>query len=153
MLRNRPLVRPDGLSAAPGFAPTLAPFLGIEPRREHRLSPEGATARLRVLPSLSPAAGEARREPSPSPHGTPPGPGGMPRPSLLQDLLRLSTHRLSAFLAEAAVLVLVLGILERFLTSHRVELRWIAVVVSTSVALLVGSVALELTGQRRAGAS
>ena len=75
------------------------------------------------------------------------------RASLLDDLLELSTHRLSAFLAEAAVLVLVLGLLERFLAIHRIEAGWVAGTLAVSAMLLAGSVAVELTGRRRSGAS
>ena len=75
------------------------------------------------------------------------------RPSVFEDLLELSTHRLSAFLAEAAVLVLVLGLLERFLAIHRVEAGWVAGTLGISAALLAGSVAVELMGRRRSGAS
>ena len=75
------------------------------------------------------------------------------RRSVLDDLLELSTHRLSAFLAEAAVLVLVLGLLERFLATHRVEAGWVAGTLAVSAALLAGSVAVELMGRRRPGAS
>jgi len=93
-----------------------------------------ATSRLMVMPAVPVTATAAR-------------------PSLLEDVVQVTTHRLSAFLAEAAVLVLVLGLLERFLAIHRVEPGWVAGTLLVSAALLAGSVAVELTGRRRSGES
>ena len=71
----------------------------------------------------------------------------------LPDLLQIAANRVSSFLAEAAVLVLVLGILERFLARERFELRWAGGASLISLGLLAGSIGLEWSArgwQRRA---
>ena len=64
---------------------------------------------------------------------------------LLQEFIKVSSHRVVAFLAEAAVLVLVLGILDRFLASNRLELHWVGGAFLISTVLLASSIALELS--------
>ncbi len=69
-------------------------------------------------------------------------------PSLPSDILASTAHRAAAFFAEAAVLVLVLGILDRFLASNRIELRWITGAFLIAAALLAASVATDVTARR-----
>lgn len=69
-------------------------------------------------------------------------------PSVLSDLIRVGAPRCSAFFAEAAVLVLVLGVLDRFLAIHRLEPRWLAGTLLVSLLLLATSVAMDLTVRR-----
>ena len=67
----------------------------------------------------------------------------------MDDAAELGLRRMAAFLAEAAVLVLVLGLLERLLAAHRVEWGWAVAVVGISAGLLGGSVGLEVLERRR----
>ncbi len=78
-----------------------------------------------------------------------PAPTEPPRHNLVEELTELSVRRMAAFLAEAAVLVLVLGLLERLLAVHRLEWAWAAGVVGLSIALLASSVGLEVLDRRR----
>ena len=82
----------------------------------------------------------------PAPSGYLPAPPPDRRP-LLEEFIRVSSHRVAAFLAEAAVLVLVLGILDRFLASNRLELHWVGGAFLISTVLLAASVALELSAR------
>ena len=69
------------------------------------------------------------------------------RRNLLKEFVKVSSHRVAAFLAEAAVLVLVLGILDRFLTSNRFDLHWVGGAFLISTLLLGLSIALELSAR------
>ena len=126
MFPHRSSAGPDGRSG-PGFVNRRTADVPAQPVSR-------SASRIVVLPAPPVAADVERR-------------------SVFADLLELSTHRLSAFLAEAAVLVLVLGLLERFLAIHRVEAGWVAGTLGVSAMLLAGSVAVELMGRRRSGAS
>jgi hypothetical protein len=64
------------------------------------------------------------------------------------DLAVIAGRRCSSFLAEAAVLVLVFGILDFFILKGRMELPWIAGALAISVALLAASIATDLGTQR-----
>ncbi len=110
-----------------------------------------------ALPSSSDAAGVV----SPNPFGTldhpagprlvvlPPQPPGTPaREPLLPDLIRVSAHRCAAFFAEAAVLVFVLGILDRYLAKDRLEFGWIAGAFLASLTLLAASILTDLSARR-----
>jgi len=80
----------------------------------------------------------------------PPG-GGVPskkRPSPLLDLVAITAHRCSSFFAEAAVLVLVLALLDRFMLKGRMELNWVVSAFTISVALLAASVLTEFSSRR-----
>lgn len=68
--------------------------------------------------------------------------------SLSSELLAAIAHRCASFFAEAAVLVLVLGILDRFLASNRWELRWIAGSFLIALGLLAASVATDVSARR-----
>lgn len=64
------------------------------------------------------------------------------------DLLIIASRRCSAFFAEAAVLVLVFGILDYFMMKGRIELGWIAGALIISVLLLAGSIVMDFSAQR-----
>jgi general stress protein CsbA len=64
------------------------------------------------------------------------------------DLIAITAHRCSSFFAEAAVLVLVLALLDRFMLKGRMELNWIVTAFTISVALLAASVLTEFSSRR-----
>ncbi|WP_213804593.1 hypothetical protein [Granulicella sp. dw_53] len=68
--------------------------------------------------------------------------------SPLVDLIAISAHRCSSFFAEAAVLVLVLALLDRFMLKGRMELSWVVSAFSISLALLAASIATEFSARR-----
>jgi hypothetical protein len=68
--------------------------------------------------------------------------------SPLFDLLAISAHRCSAFFAEAAVLVLVLALLDRFMLKGRMEINWVISAFSISLMLLIASIATEFSARR-----
>jgi hypothetical protein len=79
----------------------------------------------------------------------PPG-GGISKktPSPFFDLIAITAHRCSSFFAEAAVLVLVLALLDRFMLKGRMELNWVVSAFTISVALLAASVLTEFSSRR-----
>ncbi len=64
------------------------------------------------------------------------------------DLVPILSRRCSAFCAEAAVLVLVFGLLDYFMMKGRIEPTWIAGAFCVSVLLLALSIVIELSAQR-----
>ena len=70
------------------------------------------------------------------------------QPSISYDLLATIAHRSASFFAEAAVLVLVLGILDRFLASNRIELRWISGAFLIATGLLAAAIVTDVTARR-----
>lgn len=68
------------------------------------------------------------------------------------ELLTIAARRCSAFFAEAAVLVLVFGILDFFMLKGRIESSWVAGAFAISVLLLAASVATEFSARRWLGA-
>jgi hypothetical protein len=80
----------------------------------------------------------------------PPGGGATSKksPSPLFDLVVITAHRCSSFFAEAAVLVLVLALLDRFMLKGRMELNWVVSAFTISVALLAASVLTEFSSRR-----
>ena len=64
------------------------------------------------------------------------------------DLLSVSANRCSTFFAEAAVLVLVLALLDRFMLKGRMEMNWILSAFGISVALLAASIATDFSARR-----
>jgi len=66
--------------------------------------------------------------------------------------LEIAGERCSAYLAEAAVLVLVFAILDRFLMKERMEWTWAGGALAVSVGLLVASVVVELAVRRSSDA-
>jgi hypothetical protein len=79
----------------------------------------------------------------------PPGGGGIPKKSSpLLDLVAIAAHRCSSFFAEAAVLVLVLALLDRFMLKGRMEFNWVVSAFTISVGLLAASVLTEFSSRR-----
>ena len=70
------------------------------------------------------------------------------QPSTNLDLISIITRRCSAFLAEAAVLVLVFGILDYLMLKGRIEIAWIAGAFAISLFLLAVSIVMDLTVHR-----
>jgi hypothetical protein len=62
----------------------------------------------------------------------------------VSDLLIITSRRCSAFFAEAAVLVLVFGLLDYFMLKGRIELAWILLAIGASLTLLAASIATDL---------
>jgi hypothetical protein len=79
----------------------------------------------------------------------PSGGGAIPKkiPPLI-DLVAIAAHRCSSFFAEAAVLVLVLALLDRFMLKGRMEMNWVVSTFTISVALLAASVLTEFSSRR-----
>ena len=80
-----------------------------------------------------------------------PSPGtGVPRKGsgALPDLLVIAARRCSGFFAEAAVLVLVFGILDYFMLKGRIELPWIVGALTISLGLLAASIVTDLSAHR-----
>jgi hypothetical protein len=69
-------------------------------------------------------------------------------PSPLLDLLSISAHRCSSFFAEAAVLVLVLALLDRFMLKGHLEAGWVLSAFTISLLLLAASIATEFSARR-----
>ena len=68
-------------------------------------------------------------------------------PALL-DLVVIASRRCSSFFAEAAVLVLVFGLLDYFMLKGRIQLPWILGALLISIALLACSIATDFLAQR-----
>jgi hypothetical protein len=68
--------------------------------------------------------------------------------SALIDFISVSAHRCSSFFAEAAVLVLVLALLDRFMLKGRMEMSWVVSAFSISLALLAASIATDFSARR-----
>jgi hypothetical protein len=107
-----------------------------------------------VLNSLRSVSTPAANDPQQSSRAprlvlVPPG-GGSPQKtsSPLYDLISISAHRCSAFFAEAAVLVLVLALLDRFMLKGRMELGWVMSAFTISLLLLAASIATEFSARR-----
>jgi hypothetical protein len=96
---------------------------------ESASQPSSNTPRLVLIP----AAGGGSKQKTTSP---------------LNDLLSISAHRCSAFFAEAAVLVLVLALLDRFMLKGRMEMNWVLSAFAISLALLAASIATEFSARR-----
>jgi hypothetical protein len=80
----------------------------------------------------------------------PPGGGAPPqaKPSPLLDFIAIAAPRCSSFFAEAAVLVLVLALLDRFMLKGRMELNWVISAFAISVALLAASIFMDFSSRR-----
>jgi hypothetical protein len=106
--------------------------------------------------SSSPPATQAANAPQQSSTASPrlilvpSGGGGSAEktPSPLLDLIAISAHRCSSFFAEAAVLVLVLALLDRFMLKGRMEIGWVVSAFAISVMLLVASIATDFSARR-----
>jgi hypothetical protein len=69
-------------------------------------------------------------------------------PSSLLDLAVIVSRRCSSFFAEAAVLVLVFGILDFFILKGRIDLTWIVGALAISFGLLAASIAMDFSAHR-----
>src|SRR5437868_15542271 len=69
-------------------------------------------------------------------------------PSSWPDLAFIVTRRCSSFFAEAAVLVLVFGILDYCLLKGRVEIAWITGALVISLGLLGASILMDFSAHR-----
>ncbi len=80
----------------------------------------------------------------------PPGGGALPAKasSTLFDLVAVAAPRCSSFFAEAAVLVLVLALLDRLMMKGRMEVDWVVSAIAISIALLAASIATDLSCRR-----
>jgi len=70
------------------------------------------------------------------------------RSSALIDFISVFAHRCSSFFAEAAVLVLVLALLDRFMVKGRMEMGWVASAFSISLTLLAASIVTDFSARR-----
>jgi hypothetical protein len=68
--------------------------------------------------------------------------------SRLVDLIAISAHRCASFFAEAAVLVLVLALLDRFMAKGQMEMGWVVSAIAISLGLLAASIATDFTARR-----
>ncbi len=71
-----------------------------------------------------------------------------PQPAPFYELAVITARRCSSFFAEAAVLVLVFGILDFFMLKGRIELHWIVGALAISLVLLAASIAMDFSAQR-----
>ena len=71
-----------------------------------------------------------------------------PESSAVVDLALIAARRSSGFFAEAAVLVLVFGVLDFFLQRGHIDAAWFAGALSISLALLAASVAMDFGATR-----
>jgi hypothetical protein len=79
-------------------------------------------------------------------------PGGEAPPykksSPFLDLIAIAAPRCSSFFAEAAVLVLVLALLDRFMLKGRMELNWVVSAFAISLVLLAASIVTDFSSRR-----
>jgi hypothetical protein len=94
--------------------------------------------------SATPLAGDPTR----SIHLAQPGAPSEGSPRVNLDLVSIVSRRCSAFFAEAAVLVLVFGILDYMMLKGRIELEWIVGALAISLGLLAASILMDLTAHR-----
>jgi hypothetical protein len=68
--------------------------------------------------------------------------------SALFELARIAASKCSSFFAEAAVLVLVLALLDRFMLKGRMELDWVVSAFGISLILLIASIVTDYWAKR-----
>ncbi len=93
---------------------------------------QSTTGRLTLVPA---GGGPPQKEPART-------------PSALVELLTISAKKCSSFLAEAAVLVLVFALLDRFMLKDRMEISWVVSAFTISLALLCASIAMDFSARR-----
>ena len=106
-----------------------------------KLSARSATSLVSPSPSSKATLHLAQPGETPLAHGR-------RRDGALADLLVIASRRCLAFFAEAAVLVLVFGVLDYFMLKGRVELPWILGALAISVCLLAASIVMDLGAHR-----
>ena len=87
-------------------------------------------------------------DPSRSIHLTERGSHTAPAAATNLDVIAIVSRRCSSFFAEAAVLVLVFGILDYLMLKGRIELPWIVGALAISLFLLAVSILMDLTAHR-----
>jgi hypothetical protein len=97
---------------------------------------ENPTQKSSGLSLVPPTAGTALRRQAVTPT------------SSLIDLAVITSRRCSSFFAEAAVLVLVFGILDFFILKGRIDLSWIVGALAISLGLLGASIAMDFSAHR-----
>ena len=107
----------------------------------HKRSARSPTSTLSVLSSKSSTLHLAQ----PGEHS---GSSTSRHDGALVDLLVIASRRCSAFFAEAAVLVLVFGILDYLMLKGRIELPWILGALAISLGLLAASIVMDLGAYR-----
>jgi len=105
----------------------LTPYRSISPQQ----IPASSQPSNRI--ALVPSGGEAPPQKKPSP---------------LLDLIAIAAPRCSSFFAEAAVLVLVLALLDRFMLKGRMELNWVISAFAISLVLLAASIVTDFSSRR-----
>ncbi len=78
--------------------------------------------------------------------------GGTRGKSSLSELAAIASRRCSSFCAEAAVLVLVFGILDFFVQHGHISAVWAAGAAAISIGLLSMSIVMEFSARRSPGA-
>ena len=68
--------------------------------------------------------------------------------SRIVDLVAITAHRCGSFFAEAAVLVLVLALLDRLMAKGHIGTSWMIGAIALSLGLLAASVATDFTARR-----
>ena len=105
----------------------------------HKPSASSATSHVSVTSNLTRGIHLAASQPA-RPAASSPGSN--------LDLAMIVSRRCSAFFAEAAVLVLVFGILDYVMLKGRIELPWIVGALAISLGLLAASIGMDLTAHR-----
>ena len=90
----------------------------------------GSPARLALVPSGGQSSSNSKKT------------------SPLFDLISIASPRCSSFFAEAAVLVLVLALLDRLMLKGRMEWKWVVSALTISVGLLAASILTEFSSRR-----
>lgn len=106
---------------------------------------------LTSIRSVSPQQIPASPQPTPNRIALVPATGGaspQKKPSPLFDLVAIAAPRCSSFFAEAAVLVLVLALLDRFMLKGRMELNWVVSAFTISLTLLAASIVTDFSSRR-----
>ena len=101
-----------------------------------------------VFPSTDNASPAARLTLVPTPAATPRRSPDLTPTSSLIDLAVIAARRGASFFAEAAVLVLVFGILDFFILKGRIDLNWIVGALAISLGLLAASIAMDFSAHR-----
>jgi hypothetical protein len=103
-----------------------------------------------AVTSIFPPSNSEHIQTSPRLTLVPSGGGVIPQKSssALFDLISISAHRCASFFAEAAVLVLVLALLDRFLIRGNLTSGWVIGAFTLSLLLLAASIGTELSARR-----
>ena len=114
------------------------------PQLKSQVSKSQTSSRLALVPPGGGTISNAAISPSP----ISPGVISKTSSSSISDLVAIAAHRCSSFFAEAAVLVLVLALLDRFMLKGRMEMNWVVSAFTISLVLLAASVFTEFSCRR-----